>query len=192
MIHGGSSCPSRIPALDATGRPRRRRSTTPRSSRTPRSAPITRYGPEHAATDEGGRRPDRAASPSTARSTSRLNGGPMFPLSEAISFQIMCGDQEEADHYWTRAHRGRRGEPVRLAQGQVRRLAGRSSPPEMHVAAPGDPDPGRAQRATQAHARHAPASTSPGSGGRRRRRCRPDAGPLLPRTRSSRRAPDEG
>ena len=31
-----------------------------------------------------------------------LNGGPQFPLSEAISFQIMCKDQEEADHYWNR------------------------------------------------------------------------------------------
>ena len=31
-----------------------------------------------------------------------LNGGPQFPHSEAISFQIMCRDQEEADHYWNR------------------------------------------------------------------------------------------
>ena len=55
-----------------------------------------------------------------------LNGGPQFPFTEAISFQIMCKDQAEADNYWDRPDRGRRGEPVRLAQGQVRRLvAGR-------------------------------------------------------------------
>ena len=35
-----------------------------------------------------------------------LNGGPQFPFSEAISFQIMCKDQEEADHYWTRLTEG--------------------------------------------------------------------------------------
>jgi predicted 3-demethylubiquinone-9 3-methyltransferase (glyoxalase superfamily) len=29
-----------------------------------------------------------------------LNGGPEFTFSEAISFQIMCQDQEEIDHYW--------------------------------------------------------------------------------------------
>jgi len=30
-----------------------------------------------------------------------LNGGPQFTFSEAISFQIMCADQDEVDHYWT-------------------------------------------------------------------------------------------
>lgn len=29
-----------------------------------------------------------------------LNGGPQFTFDEAISFQIDCGSQEEADHYW--------------------------------------------------------------------------------------------
>jgi len=29
-----------------------------------------------------------------------LNGGPQFPHSEAISFQIPCKDQTEIDHYW--------------------------------------------------------------------------------------------
>jgi predicted 3-demethylubiquinone-9 3-methyltransferase (glyoxalase superfamily) len=31
-----------------------------------------------------------------------LNGGPQFTFTEAISFQIMCDDQEEIDYYWTR------------------------------------------------------------------------------------------
>ena len=29
-----------------------------------------------------------------------LNGGPQFPQTEAVSFQIMCADQAEVDHYW--------------------------------------------------------------------------------------------
>ncbi|MEU6556539.1 VOC family protein [Streptomyces sp. NPDC046915] len=29
-----------------------------------------------------------------------LNGGPQFTFDEAISFQIVCSDQEEIDHYW--------------------------------------------------------------------------------------------
>jgi predicted 3-demethylubiquinone-9 3-methyltransferase (glyoxalase superfamily) len=29
-----------------------------------------------------------------------LNGGPMFKLSEAVSFMVMCDDQAEIDHYW--------------------------------------------------------------------------------------------
>jgi predicted 3-demethylubiquinone-9 3-methyltransferase (glyoxalase superfamily) len=29
-----------------------------------------------------------------------LNGGPQFPHSEAISFQIPCADQSEVDKYW--------------------------------------------------------------------------------------------
>lgn len=29
-----------------------------------------------------------------------LNGGPMFPQSEAVSFVIECKDQAEIDYYW--------------------------------------------------------------------------------------------
>jgi predicted 3-demethylubiquinone-9 3-methyltransferase (glyoxalase superfamily) len=29
-----------------------------------------------------------------------LNGGPQFPFSEAVSFEISCEDQAEADRYW--------------------------------------------------------------------------------------------
>jgi predicted 3-demethylubiquinone-9 3-methyltransferase (glyoxalase superfamily) len=29
-----------------------------------------------------------------------LNGGPFFKISEAISFQVFCRDQEEIDYYW--------------------------------------------------------------------------------------------
>jgi predicted 3-demethylubiquinone-9 3-methyltransferase (glyoxalase superfamily) len=34
------------------------------------------------------------------RSFIGLNGGPQFPHSEAISFQIPCKDQSEIDKYW--------------------------------------------------------------------------------------------
>lgn len=29
-----------------------------------------------------------------------LNGGPIFPFTEAVSFQIECADQAEVDRYW--------------------------------------------------------------------------------------------
>ncbi len=35
-----------------------------------------------------------------------LNGGPVFTFNEAISFQIMCGTQEEVDHYWNKLSEG--------------------------------------------------------------------------------------
>jgi predicted 3-demethylubiquinone-9 3-methyltransferase (glyoxalase superfamily) len=30
-----------------------------------------------------------------------LNGGPEFTFSEAVSFQVMCEDQDEVDHFWS-------------------------------------------------------------------------------------------
>jgi predicted 3-demethylubiquinone-9 3-methyltransferase (glyoxalase superfamily) len=30
-----------------------------------------------------------------------LDGGPDFTFDEAVSFQILCADQREIDHYWT-------------------------------------------------------------------------------------------
>lgn len=35
-----------------------------------------------------------------------LNGGPTFQFSEAISFQIDCGTQEEVDHFWNHLTKG--------------------------------------------------------------------------------------
>jgi predicted 3-demethylubiquinone-9 3-methyltransferase (glyoxalase superfamily) len=29
-----------------------------------------------------------------------LNGGPIFKLNEAVSFQVSCDDQAEVDHFW--------------------------------------------------------------------------------------------
>ena len=38
-----------------------------------------------------------------------LNGGPQFKFNEAISFQIMCRDQEEVYYYWNKLSQG--GDP---------------------------------------------------------------------------------
>ncbi|MGC3971713.1 MAG: VOC family protein [Pirellulales bacterium] len=38
-----------------------------------------------------------------------LNGGPMFKFTEAISLQVFCADQKEADYYWDKLTPG--GDP---------------------------------------------------------------------------------
>lgn len=38
-----------------------------------------------------------------------LNGGPLFKLSEAVSFQVDCEDQAEVDYYWEKLGEG--GDP---------------------------------------------------------------------------------
>ncbi|MGY1691811.1 VOC family protein [Geodermatophilus sp. SYSU D01105] len=78
-----------------------------------------------------------------------LNGGSQFTFSEAISFQIMCADQDEVDHYWDRL----------TADGGEESMCGwlkdrfgvswQVVPVEM-LSLLNDPDSGRAQRATQA------------------------------------------
>ena len=35
-----------------------------------------------------------------------IDGGPQFPFSEAVSFQITCETQDEIDHYWERLSEG--------------------------------------------------------------------------------------
>ena len=77
-----------------------------------------------------------------------LNGGPQFSFSEAISFQIMCQDQEEADHYWDRLTEG--GEESQC--GWLKDKFGVSwqvEPTRLHELIH-DPDARRAQRAMQA------------------------------------------
>jgi predicted 3-demethylubiquinone-9 3-methyltransferase (glyoxalase superfamily) len=38
-----------------------------------------------------------------------LNGGPVFKLSEAVSFQVLCRTQQEIDYYWEKLREG--GDP---------------------------------------------------------------------------------
>jgi predicted 3-demethylubiquinone-9 3-methyltransferase (glyoxalase superfamily) len=74
-----------------------------------------------------------------------LNGGPQFPFSEAVSFQIMCKDQEEADHYWNRLTDG--GEESQCGWLKDRFGVSWQVVPTELMSLLSDPDPGRAQRA---------------------------------------------
>ena len=77
-----------------------------------------------------------------------LNGGPQFQFNESISFQIVCKDQEESDRFYDGLLEG--GEESQC--GWLKDKFGVSwkvTPVEM-LALLQDPDPGRAQRATQA------------------------------------------
>ena len=40
------------------------------------------------------------------QSFTALNGGPLFKFNEAISFQVMCDNQEEVDYFWTKLSAG--------------------------------------------------------------------------------------
>ena len=77
-----------------------------------------------------------------------INGGPQFPFTEAVSFQITCEDQGEVDFYWGKLTEG--GE-----EGQCGWLKDRYGL-SWQVVPTGmdeifsDPDPERAQRAMQA------------------------------------------
>ena len=83
------------------------------------------------------------------RSFIGLNGGPQFPHSEAISFQIPCVDQAEIDKYW---------ELLTKDDGQESQcgwlkdkfgISWQVTSPEMMKYLGGN-DPAGAQRATQA------------------------------------------
>ena len=77
-----------------------------------------------------------------------LNGGPQFPFTEAISFQIFCADQEEVHYYWDRLSEGGQEGPC----GWLKDRYGVSWQvvPTRLIELIEDPDPGRAYRATQA------------------------------------------
>ncbi len=77
-----------------------------------------------------------------------LNGGPQFTFTEAISFQILCADQDEVDHYWTGLTEG--GEESQCGWLKDRFGVSWQVVPTALFEALSDPDPGRAQRATQA------------------------------------------
>jgi predicted 3-demethylubiquinone-9 3-methyltransferase (glyoxalase superfamily) len=78
-----------------------------------------------------------------------LNGGPEFPLTEAVSFQIDCADQAEVDHYWEAltADGGEQG-----VCGWLKDQFGLSWQvvPRRLTELIADPDPERARRAMEA------------------------------------------
>ncbi len=77
-----------------------------------------------------------------------LNGGPEFTFSEAISFQIACQDQAEVDAFWAALSAG--GEEGPCGWLKDRYGVSWQVVPVALGELLGDPDPGRAQRATQA------------------------------------------
>ena len=77
-----------------------------------------------------------------------LNGGPQFTFSEAISFQIMCGDQEEVDHYWSRLSDGGEEGPCGWLKDRFG-VSWQVVPTRLYELL-SDPDAERAQRAMQA------------------------------------------
>ena len=78
-----------------------------------------------------------------------LNGGPQFPFTEAVSFQIVCADQEESDRYWDRLTADG-GEESMCGWLKDRWGVSWQIVPRRLLDLQADPDPGRAQRATQA------------------------------------------
>ncbi|WP_369137770.1 VOC family protein [Modestobacter versicolor] len=78
-----------------------------------------------------------------------INGGPIFPFTEAVSFQIDCADQAEVDRFWDRfiADGGQEGQC-----GWLKDRYGLSWQvvPQGMAELFADADPARAQRAVQA------------------------------------------
>ena len=78
-----------------------------------------------------------------------LNGGPQFPFTEAVSFQIVCAYQEETDHYWYGLIEGG-GQESQCGWLKDRFGVSWQVFPSELIDLTNDPDPGRAQRAMQA------------------------------------------
>ncbi len=77
-----------------------------------------------------------------------INGGPQFPFTEAVSFQITCETQDEVDRYWEALTAG--GEESVCGWLKDRfGLSWQVVPTGMEELF-ADPDPQRAQRAMQA------------------------------------------
>ena len=77
-----------------------------------------------------------------------LNGPPLFKFSEAVSFQIHCGDQAEVDHFWTKLSAGGEEGPCGWLKDQFG-LSWQVVPDRLYELM-SDPDPARAKRATDA------------------------------------------
>ena len=78
-----------------------------------------------------------------------INGGPQFPFTEAVSFQVDCADQAEVDRYWDALVAGG-GEPGRCGWLKDRfGLSWQVVPREMGAYL-GGPDAAGAARAMEA------------------------------------------
>jgi predicted 3-demethylubiquinone-9 3-methyltransferase (glyoxalase superfamily) len=79
-----------------------------------------------------------------------LNGGPIFKLNEAVSFQVECATQEEVDYYWERLSEG--GDPQAQQCGWLKDKFGLSWQivPKVLPELINHPDTAKSQRAFQA------------------------------------------
>lgn len=79
-----------------------------------------------------------------------LNGGPMFKLTEAVSFQIGCDTAEEIDHYWEKLTEG--GDTAAQQCGWLKDKFGLSWQvvPSALPRLLGDPDPAKSRRVMKA------------------------------------------
>lgn len=79
-----------------------------------------------------------------------LNGGPIFKFNEAVSFQLFCETQKDADYYWEKLTAG--GNPNAQQCGWLKDKFGLSWQviPTKVLELIKDPDSPRAQRATKA------------------------------------------
>ena len=75
-----------------------------------------------------------------------LNGGPLFPHSEAFSFQVATDDQAETDRYWD-AIIGNGGQASQCGWCKDRWGVSWQITPRALIAAISDPDTAAAQRA---------------------------------------------
>lgn len=75
-----------------------------------------------------------------------LNGGPLFKLNEAVSFQVFCDTQEEVDRYWEGLGAG--GDPAAQQCGWLKDRFGLSWQvvPSVLPKLMAGPDAARAQR----------------------------------------------
>ncbi|WP_333891114.1 VOC family protein [Mycolicibacterium gadium] len=77
-----------------------------------------------------------------------INGGPQFPFSEAVSFEIRCKDQAEVDYYWQRLLDG--GEESQCGWLKDRFGLSWQVVPDRLYELLADPDPARAAAANKA------------------------------------------
>jgi predicted 3-demethylubiquinone-9 3-methyltransferase (glyoxalase superfamily) len=77
-----------------------------------------------------------------------INGGPQFPFTEAVSFEVRCADQAEVDHYWSKLMDG--GDESQCGWLKDRFGLSWQIVPERLYELLDDPDPARAAAATTA------------------------------------------
>jgi predicted 3-demethylubiquinone-9 3-methyltransferase (glyoxalase superfamily) len=77
-----------------------------------------------------------------------LNGGPLFTFDEAISFQVLCEDQAEVDHFWNALTEG--GEESQCGWLKDRFGLSWQIVPKLFYELMADPDSAKVQRVMQA------------------------------------------